>query len=68
MFAQHPGNQGKEGGVDGEEEKVKGREEEEERISHCSKVSLGFLWYHSAPTLWVQDMGKINTTIIITVF
>lgn len=46
MFAQHPGNQGKEGGVDRERERQgerKKEEEEKERKSHCSKVSLGFL-------------------------
>lgn len=52
MFAQHPGNQGKEGGVDSEKERKKRKE------NHIAAKSA---WLSSSTTsfslLWVNNMG-----------
>lgn len=58
MFAQHPGNQGKEGGVDRAKERKRRKE------NHTAAKSS---WAFSI--LWVINMGKINiATIIIIAF
>lgn len=47
LFAQHPGNRGKKGGVDrGRHKKGGKRKEKEEGESHCSTARLGFLYHY----------------------
>lgn len=54
MFAQHPGNQGKEGGVDREEERKKRKE------NHIAAKSASV----SSTLSPFYDVGKINVIII----
>lgn len=66
MFAQHPGNQGKEGGVDKETEKERKKKRKENHIA-AKSASVSSSNY-SFSFLCVSNMSNINVMRIWTVF
>lgn len=67
MFAQHPGNQGREGGVDKETERRKERKERKENhIAAKSALVSSSNYYFSF--LRVNNMRNISVTRIVAVF
>lgn len=65
MFAQHPGNQGKEGGVDKETEKERKKRKENHIAAKSASVSSS---NYSFSFLCVSNMRNINVIRIWTVF